>query len=98
MPLTVCPNCQSPMSEVSRRGVYVDVCPRCRGVWLDGGELEKLLAAADQGAQQAPPEPRYATRDAYVDEHQDEYRGRDRDGGRRKRRGGMFDIFEDLFD
>jgi Zn-finger nucleic acid-binding protein len=35
------------MREVTRRGVLIDVCPECRGVWLDAGELEKLLAAAE---------------------------------------------------
>lgn len=34
------------MSE--RQGVEIDYCPRCRGVWLDRGELDKLLAAADR--------------------------------------------------
>ena len=31
------------MQEISRNGVHVDVCTSCRGVWLDRGELEKLL-------------------------------------------------------
>ena len=34
------------MSE--RKGVEIDYCPRCRGVWLDRGELDKLVAAADR--------------------------------------------------
>jgi Zn-finger nucleic acid-binding protein len=32
------------MQEVNRNGVLIDVCPTCRGVWLDRGELEKLLS------------------------------------------------------
>lgn len=50
MPLLTCPmpGCESGMSEVSRNGVHVDVCPKCRGVWLDPGELEKLTAAVTQ--------------------------------------------------
>lgn len=97
MPLTVCPTCSTPMSEVSRRGVYIDVCPACRGVWLDGGELEKLLATADAGRPQAVEQRRYATRDAYRDDHEDEYDGDRRRRGRR-REGGMLDILGDLFD
>ena len=42
-----CPLCGVPMREVPRRGVKIDVCPECRGVWLDSGELEKLLAGAE---------------------------------------------------
>lgn len=43
MPLLLCPNCQAGMQEVSRNNVMIDVCTQCRGVWLDRGELEKLL-------------------------------------------------------
>lgn len=40
MPLLMCPNCNEGMQEVTRNDVHIDVCPRCRGVWLDHGELE----------------------------------------------------------
>ena len=41
-----CPLCDVNMKEVERRGVLIDVCPECKGVWLDRGELDKLLAAS----------------------------------------------------
>lgn len=41
-----CPLCSVRMREVPRRGVKIDVCPECRGVWLDAGEMEKLLNSA----------------------------------------------------
>lgn len=44
MPLLLCPNCNASMQNVNRSGVEIDMCPSCRGVWLDRGELEKLLA------------------------------------------------------
>lgn len=96
MPVTVCPSCTSPMSEVSRRGVYVDVCPSCRGVWLDGGELEKLLSTADAGAAEAPREPRYQTRDAYRQDHGG--RGWTKDQRGKKRENNIFEMFGDLFE
>ena len=34
------------MQEARRNEVQIDVCPKCRGVWLDRGELEKLLHSA----------------------------------------------------
>jgi hypothetical protein len=34
------------MREIERRGVEIDVCPECKGVWLERGELDKLLEAA----------------------------------------------------
>jgi Zn-finger nucleic acid-binding protein len=44
------------MSE--RQGVEIDYCPTCRGVWLDRGELDKILdRAASESPQAAPPPP-----------------------------------------
>ena len=48
MPLLLCPNDNSSMQTVDRAGVQFDMCPTCRGVWLDRGELEKLMAAGAQ--------------------------------------------------
>ena len=44
MPLLMCPNCSASMTEVKRNDVAFDMCPTCRGVWLDRGELEKIIA------------------------------------------------------
>jgi len=43
MPLLICPSCGNGMQEINRNGVLIDVCTQCRGVWLDRGEMEKLL-------------------------------------------------------
>ena len=46
------------MSE--RSGIEIDYCPSCRGVWLDRGELDKIIersAAAEAPQQSAPPPP-----------------------------------------
>lgn len=43
MPLLMCPNDNTAMQTIERNGVELDICPECRGVWLDRGELEKLL-------------------------------------------------------
>ena len=40
-----CPKCDTDMQTFSRSGLQVEQCPRCRGVFLDYGELEHLLAA-----------------------------------------------------
>lgn len=45
MPLFLCPNDNSQMQKISREGVDIDICPSCKGVWLDRGELDKLLVA-----------------------------------------------------
>lgn len=46
-----CPTCTvTPLVLAQRQNVEVDYCPHCRGVWLDRGELEKLLDRAAHGA------------------------------------------------
>jgi len=65
------------MSE--RQGVEIDYCPKCRGVWLDRGELDKIIehaAAADFGQPQTRDGP----------QRQDDYR-RSRDHGHAHGRG-----------
>jgi Zn-finger nucleic acid-binding protein len=43
----ICPRCQSAeLAELDRDGVTIDRCSACRGIWLDRGELEKLLSRA----------------------------------------------------
>ena len=61
MPLLLCPNDNSSMNTVSRAGVQFDMCPVCRGVWLDRGELEKLMAATAEEASAAPQSPPQGT-------------------------------------
>ena len=56
MPLLLCPNDNSSMNQVNRGGVQFDMCPVCRGVWLDRGELEKLMAATAEEAVAAAPQ------------------------------------------
>ena len=38
-----CPNCDETLVMADRNGVEIDYCPKCRGVWLDRGELDKIL-------------------------------------------------------
>ena len=57
-----CPHCpDSALLMTDRQGIEIDYCPTCRGVWLDRGELDKLMerastvAAAPAQQQQMPP-------------------------------------------
>ena len=53
MKCPTCPDTRLVMSE--RKGVEIDYCPSCRGIWLDRGELDKLLDRAEaQAPAQAP--------------------------------------------
>ncbi|OPZ85806.1 MAG: hypothetical protein BWY76_01243 [bacterium ADurb.Bin429] len=104
-----CPVCDTGLRVIERYGVEVDICPGCKGVWLDRGELEKIieLEAAGGPAQaqaptardqrEAPRREEYRRRDD--DEDDDDYRREPRydQHGRpiRKKRGSWFgEIFE----
>ena len=38
-----CPNCKIPLVMSDRQGIEIDYCPECRGIWLDSGELDKII-------------------------------------------------------
>ena len=42
-----CPRCNVSLNVSMRQGVESDVCPECRGVWLDRGELDKIINRYD---------------------------------------------------
>ncbi|HEX2197013.1 MAG TPA: zf-TFIIB domain-containing protein [Burkholderiales bacterium] len=86
-----CPVCSEPdllMSE--RQGIEIDYCPKCRGVWLDRGELDKLIDRA--AAPQAAPSPQHPA----AEHRSREYRDDDsyRRGHKRKRGGFLGEIFD----
>jgi len=41
-----CPVCDAPLRAIQKHGVEIDICPECKGVWLDRGELEKIIELA----------------------------------------------------
>jgi uncharacterized protein len=43
-----CPRCDVDLVISDRQGVEIDFCPRCRGVWLDRGELDKVIERASR--------------------------------------------------
>ena len=47
-----CPVCRVPLVMSERQGVEIDYCQQCRGVWLDRGELDKII---ERSAREAPP-------------------------------------------
>lgn len=85
-----------------RHGVEIDYCPKCRGVWLDRGELDKIIeragvpaAAAAQASAvsaSAPPRVAYAAdpRAHHYDDDDDRYRH----GKRKKREGFLGELFD----
>ena len=59
-----------------RQGIEIDYCPKCRGVWLDGGELDKIVERSLLFAAPSAPAPVAATPAAFG--HQTPYHGKKR--------------------
>lgn len=52
----ICPRCNKPtLEEREREGITIDICQECRGIWLDRGELERLIARAGQDLSRDTP-------------------------------------------
>jgi uncharacterized protein len=53
----LCPIDQTELVISERQGVEIDYCPKCRGVWLDRGELDKIIDRANQFESGAASDP-----------------------------------------
>ncbi len=51
----LCPVCKVGLHMSDRQGIEIDYCPQCRGIWLDRGELDKIIERS--GASEAPVAP-----------------------------------------
>lgn len=70
-----CPNCQELLVMTERQGVEIDYCPKCRGVWLDKGELDKIIeksTSAEAGQQQKQYEEKRKQRQDNDDDEDDD--------------------------
>jgi Zn-finger nucleic acid-binding protein len=83
-----CPKCDALLNEVTRAGVLVDVCPRCLGMWLERGELEKVTARLREV--ERDEDDRYAPRPEYPPRYEDDPRRYPR----KKRWTDLFEIFD----
>ena len=84
-----CPKCNTTLSLSERQGVEIDVCPGCRGVWLDRGELDKILDRAvseTSPAAPAPAPPRYDEPRGYQQPQQGYQSGGYQQGYKKKRK------------
>lgn len=101
-----CPLClDSPLEPKFVGATEVDICPRCRGIWLDRGELDRLVGDAPPRERQ--PAPRDDRSDRYDDRghvrhddrRDDRYDDRDRrPRGKQSRAKRLADLFEDVLD
>ena len=97
-----CPIDQTPLVMSERQGIEIDYCPTCRGVWLDRGELDKIIErnAAPGGSHASampPPQPQagHWQPQARPAPHSDDYGHGGHGGhGQRRRKSWLEDIFD----
>ena len=101
----LCPLDKTALVMSERQGIEIDYCPTCRGVWLDRGELDKIIERSSTETEPAskPSRPVYDPREASSSPRdygssQREYGGDDgyRDGGYRK--GKKKSFLSEIFD
>ena len=95
-----CPVDNATLSMTERAGIEIDYCPECRGVWLDRGELDKLVKGDNEYNERREHDDRHRDNDHHDDDDDDEYQSRDRsrhsgDQHHKKKRGGFM---ENIFD
>ena len=83
-----CPNCNVDLVMTDRNGIEIDYCPQCRGIWLDRGELDKII---ERSAQHTP-----GMKSEYRQESREQRDYRDSDYGYKKKKRESF--LGDLFD
>lgn len=87
-----CPIDGNPLVISDRSGVEIDYCPQCRGVWLDRGELDKIIERSASYAAAPPPPPQQQMRQDPRATMQQGY------GERPRKKKSMGGFLEDIFD
>ena len=90
----LCPFDSTPLQAVNRHGVEIDWCPSCKGVWLERGELDKLI---ERAAESDSREPRWVADARHLDARPrtpSAARNGDRSDTPRKKKSFLSDLFE----
>ena len=86
-----CPICNVSLVMSERQGVEIDYCPQCRGVWLDRGELDKIIERSPlETSQRLLGESDYDRRGG----HHGKHHGDDHGDHHRKKRSFLSDLFD----
>src|ERR1041384_1305829 len=93
---STCPVDGTKRVPMERSGIEIDHCPTCRGVWLDRGELDKILERSAVSAAPAPEPYREQPREQYREQRPQHYDNRQHHGGHYPKKRKSF--LEELFD
>ena len=69
-----CPNCSDTLLMTERHEVEIDYCPSCRGVWLDKGELDKMLEYVEQKYARTENKDQQNGKHHYYDDYKGEHK------------------------
>lgn len=94
----LCPTDKTALVMSDRQGIEIDYCPTCRGIWLDRGELDKILERSASNMTPSPPtrseggrpEP-YPAQSRYGDDYDDDYR---RGDYRKRKKSFLSELFD----
>lgn len=89
-----CPVCDELLVMTERQGVEIDYCPVCRGVWLDKGELDKIIERSGREQSSSYKEEKPFYKDEKPSYREDDSKYKQPYPGKRKKGG----FLEDLFD
>lgn len=90
-----CPIDDALLAVTERSGVEIDYCPQCRGVWLDRGELDKIIdRAPDSRVPEYPAPPPRDSHHGRSDSQPNRGDSRHDRGGKRRREGFLGDLFD----
>ena len=64
-----CPVCRVPLAMSDRQGIEIDYCPQCRGVWLDRGELDKIIERNSADVASAAPQQQQQSYQQHQGQH-----------------------------
>lgn len=73
-----CPVDNSVMEKVNKNGITIDYCKSCQGIWLDRGELDKIIEQVEEDASLETPEEKLQREKQYPDMREGFVRGRRR--------------------
>jgi Zn-finger nucleic acid-binding protein len=90
-----CPVCNIPLNLSERQGVEIDYCPQCRGVWLDRGELDKIIEKSTPSGVRGREEQPYSRQTQEPAQHGRHGDDHDYDHhGKKKRKSFLSELFD----
>jgi Zn-finger nucleic acid-binding protein len=87
-----CPICNVDLSLSEKQGIEIDYCPKCRGIWLDRGELDKIIERSTEFEQSSMNKESYEPEKRYRDD--DDYKYKSSEYQKRRKKSFLGEIFD----